>query len=113
MPTRNPDKHKIVRDYLSAVSSVVNVWTNPTDPGSLKETYIGLVLAEAYYTTNQWVSAQYIVSRVGCLSIDTARRTLEDMIDQGLVEFTELDGRKRVYRATVKTAEATVRALAA
>lgn len=107
MPHRNPQKHKIARSFLQTVTNLVDIWMDKSS-STAAHTYIGVILTEAFYTPNPWVSAQYIMSRMGRYSIDTIRRRLEEMVDHGVAEVTEIDT-KKVYRATPEAAEATVK----
>lgn len=109
MSQRNPAKHKLARNYLTAVGRLVDIWMDK-DSSAAGHTYIGTILTEAFYSSNPWVSPQYIFSRMGVYSVDTIRRRLEEMVDYGVVEVAEIDT-KKVYRALPGAAETTVAAL--
>lgn len=108
MSTRDTQKQKIARDYLSVILSLVDIWMDKGSSGA-GHVYIGTILTEAFYTTNPWVSPQYIFNRLKVYSIDTIRRRLEEMVDYGVVDVVEIDT-KKVYRARPGPAEATIRA---
>jgi hypothetical protein len=94
------NKGRLARNARILVGSIRRLWGGATEAG------IGLVLTEVYYSNNPWVTVSFITSQLTRASDDTVRRRLEELIDAGLAEFIEPDGRK-LYKATEKAADGT------
>lgn len=102
---------KLAGAYKKALLRLVDVWMDKSSSAA-GHVYIGVILTEAYYSRHPWMSVQAIFKELGIYSTDTIRRRLEEMVDYGVVEFTEIDT-KKVYRAVPKAAEATCKAYTA
>lgn len=104
-----PDRRKnllIARETVTAMLALRRLWTATTGHASGAE--VGVILTEVYFTSNPWVTAQYVTGRLaGAYSDDTIRRRLEELVDRSSVEVVEAGGRK-LYRACSGSALATV-----
>ena len=106
MPCRR--SRQIARAYARVTSRLVDIWMDKTSSAA-GHVYIGIILTEAFFSPNPWVSPQFIYSQMGIYSVDTIRRRLEEMVDYGAVEVMEIDT-KKVYRAVPTAANASIEA---
>lgn len=93
-----------VRDVFALMHCLYTVWQDDLSVP------IGMILLEVHHTRNPWVTVRYVQGRLISSSVDTVRRRLEVLVDRGLAEFIENDGR-RIYRVTDKAAEASMRCI--
>lgn len=104
------ERYKLIaRTATKAAQSLRRIWA--IRGGLISGGEIGLVLTEVYYSSNPWVTAQFVTERLaGAYSYDTIRRRLEDLVDISRAEVVEMGGRK-LFRASADAAGATIRVL--
>lgn len=94
-------KHQLASKAVDAALQLLRTWGGG----------IGLVLVEAHYSGDPWISAIQASKRLGgTISDDTARRRLDELVNVGRAEVQIVDSRK-VYRCKPELAEQTIELL--
>jgi hypothetical protein len=99
-------KQALIQVGAVVASQLRAIWSK----GGSATVEVGLVLVEAFYGPQEWLTAHQVAQRLPQYSEDTVRRRLDSAAELGLVERREDRGRLD-YRAHPDAAEATITAL--